>query len=300
MAKVVCPACGSDDAERSSFRSVAGYSYYLCKRCDLVFSEPMKGAGEEWYERSEWYDLPETASDRLRWYESTLIKEDFMLGEKRVLNVGCGRNAFLKKLKGMKCDVTAVDISERIIEFTKGTLGISNAHACDILEFIKGYREEKFDIVVCFELLEHLESPGEFIRELKNILKENGRIVLSVPNRERIMPSKDVWDYPPHHLTRWNTSSLRNFLEDNGCVVEKMIISPLSAEDLLAVLRLYFGTKFLEDRMKSGDVSPILTFGFQVLFKARVVFYNILAVVGRSFVRTNGLNLYTVGRLIVQ
>ena len=300
MCKVVCPACGSGETERLSCPSVSGYSYYLCKECDLVFSEPMKGASKKWYETSEWYDVPGTPSDGLRWYESTVIQEDFVAENKRVLNIGCGRNLFLKKLKGMKCDVTAVDINERIIQFTKDTLGIADAHACNILEFIRDYKEEGFDIIIGFELLEHLESPGAFIRELKNILKENGRIVLSVPNRERIMPSKDVWDYPPHHLTRWHPNSLRNQLESNGYIVEKMIISPLSAEDLLAVLRLYFGTKFLEDKMKSGATSPLITFGFKVLFKVRVVFYNILAVVGRNFMRTKGLNIYTVGRLIVQ
>ena len=294
-----CPACGSHDVERLSYPSVPGYSYYRCRGCDLVFSEPMKGAHKEWYERSEWYNLPEEVLGNLRWYERTFIQEDFIFGKKKVLNIGCGRNVFLKKLKEMKCDVTAVDISERIIEFTKNTLGIRDAYACDILEFIRGYRKEKFDVIVSFEVLEHHEYPWAFIRELESIMEEDGRIVLSVPNRERIMPSKDVWDYPPHHLTRWNTSCLRNFLEDSGYVVERIIISPFSAEDLLAVFRLYFGTRFLENRIKSGDKSPLITFAFRALFKLRVVFYNILAVIGRSFTRTKGLNIYAVARLKV-
>ena len=300
MARVVCPACGSHDVERLSCPSVSGYFYSMCKGCGLIFSEPMKGAGKEWYERSEWYNLPENFLGNLRWYERALIQEDFMFGKKKVLNIGCGRNVFLKKLKEMKCAVTAVDISERIIEFTKSTIGIRDAYACDILKFVRGYKKEKFDVIVSFEVLEHLEYPGAFIRELESIMNEDGRIVLSVPNRERIMPFKDVWDYPPHHLTRWNTSCLRNSLEDSGYVVEKVVISPLSAEDLLAVFGLYFGTKFLEDRIKSGDRRPLVTFGFRVFFKFRVVFYNILAVIGRRFIRTKGLNIYAVARLKVR
>jgi SAM-dependent methyltransferase len=295
--KVVCPACTSGDVGKLSSPSVSGYYYYICKGCELVFSEPMKGAGKEWYERSEWYDLPEEVLENLRWYERTIIHEDFLFGKKRVLNVGCGRNIFLKKLKEMNCEVTAVDISERVIEFTRNTLGIKDAHVGDILEFMKHYGRGKFDVIVSFEVLEHLEDPGTFMRRLKDLMNEDGRTVLSVPNRERIMPSKDVWDYPPHHLTRWNVRCLRNLLEGSGFLVEKIVVSPLSAEDLLAVFRLYFGTRFLENRIKGGDRSSLVAFAFRALFKLRVVFYNILAVIGRSFTRTKGLNIYAVARL---
>jgi SAM-dependent methyltransferase len=257
----------------------------------------MKAASKEWYETSEWYSLPPEVSENLRWYEITFLKEFTPCKDKKVLNIGCGRNIFLKKLKELGCRVIAMDINEKIIEFTKNVLGIEDVHTYDVLDFARNYKGKKFDTIIFFEVLEHLESPKEFIENLKGILEEDGDIVFSVPSRQRIMPSKDMWDYPPHHLTRWNIGSTKKFLEINGYHVEIIYLSPLSAEDLLSVFRVYFGTKYLEDKITKGDKRLLVTQTFKILFKFRVVFYNMLAIIFRFLIKSQGLNIYAVARV---
>lgn len=294
---LLCPLCNSENAKKINTYTSPGYDIYHCVSCDGMFTDPMKAGGKEWYEASEWYSIPSVISEDIRWYEKVFLKEWVVCKGRRILNIGCGRNAFLKKLKEAGCHVTAVDINEKVIHFTKNILGIEDAYAGDVLDFIVSYKGEKFDAVVFFEVLEHLENPQDFVKNLKMVLKNDDCIVLSVPNMKRFLPSKDTWDYPPHHLTRWNTKTIRTFLKISGYRIEKIKISPLTAEDFLDLFRIYFGTIYLENKIKEGDKRLMIKLIFHVLFKFRVIVYNILAIILGSFIKTKGLNLYVVAKV---
>ena len=56
----------------------------------------------------------------------------------------------------------------------------------------------------------------DFVLLVKQCLKNEGFIALSVPNRERWQKVPDVLDYPPNHLTRWNVPSLTSLLTAQG------------------------------------------------------------------------------------
>jgi len=79
----------------------------------------------------------------------------------------------------------------------------------------------KFDVITFFEVLEHQDKPREFLRMVRELLKEGGYIAGSVPNRERLF-AKDVdWkyfhgDYPPHHFLRFSKECLEKVLDLTG------------------------------------------------------------------------------------
>lgn len=297
MDRLSCPLCGAEDTKMISTYTSDNYSFESCKKCSGIFANPMRSADKGWYESSEWYLFPAEASEDLKWYERFFLVDYYLYKGKKVLNIGCGRNVFLKKLKESGCSITAIDINDSIIDFTKKVLGIEDAYSCDVFEFIGSYKGEKFDIIIFFEVLEHLERPKEFIANIKNILREDGAIILSVPNRERIMPSNVTWDYPPHHLTRWNTESVRRFFDLSGFSLSRIIISPVSAEGLLSTFNVYFGTKYLEDKINKGNKGIHIASVFKVLFEFRVIFYNILAIILKVFTKNKGVNIYTIARV---
>jgi SAM-dependent methyltransferase len=52
----------------------------------------------------------------------------------------------------------------------------------DISEITKKLANKKFDTIICAELLEHLENPYQFLREIHSLLKKDGELIISTPN----------------------------------------------------------------------------------------------------------------------
>lgn len=284
--------CESQPAEMISTFTSGDFSFYHCLKCGGIFANPMKQAGKEWYESSDLYVFPSDAEEHLQWHEIVFINEKIIFEGKKVLNIGCGKNIFLKKLLQVGCNVTAIDINEKAIDFTKKILGVKDAHVDEVVKFTCSYQGDKFDIIIFFEVLEHLESPREFITGLKGILQDNGIIVFSVPNRDRFFPSLHKADYPPHHLTRWNINSVKNFLEINGFSPINVIVSPLNAWDLFGVFRALCGMSYFEDKINMNGKNFFMIFCFKALSRLLLAISGLLAAMLRLFVKTKGVDIY--------
>ncbi|WP_340371399.1 class I SAM-dependent methyltransferase [Thermodesulfobacterium thermophilum] len=105
----------------------------------------------------------------------------------------------------------------------KRTLGVDTIYAMSLEEFYEFARERnlKFDVITFFEVLEHQDRPMDFLRMVRELLKEGGYMAGSVPNREsffaEILIRKDsLIDYPPHHFLRFSHKALENALKLAG------------------------------------------------------------------------------------
>jgi len=103
-----------------------------------------------------------------------LVPED----SNRVLDIGCGAGEMLLELKrlGKASEVVGVDVVEmdqrsKLDDFINGDI-----EAMDL-----PYKEH-FDVIICADLLEHLVDPWGALRKIKGYLKQDGRIILSIPN----------------------------------------------------------------------------------------------------------------------
>lgn len=99
----------------------------------------------------------------------------------KILDLGCGAAGFSKLLATNKfssifscdADVYGSDVSK------------FNFQKCNLNEDLP-YANEQFDVVVSLEVIEHLENPRKFIREVHRITKPGGLILISTPNNESI------------------------------------------------------------------------------------------------------------------
>ena len=105
----------------------------------------------------------------------------------KVLDVGCGGGILAEALSKLGAQVTGIDASEQTIGVAQNH---SNAVGSDVSyyqttieEFIANKPEEKFDVITCLEMLEHVPSPGEIIKICSTILKDDGNIFFSTINR---------------------------------------------------------------------------------------------------------------------
>lgn len=130
----------------------------------------------------------------ITYYKGIRIKADLGLHEQlekiiletlrrgsRILDFGCGEGALSERLKDDGYDVYSVDIDAK--SFKAGTefeqLDFNNAKETEV--FYEKHREE-FDLVLGIEVIEHVENPWEYIRNLKKMVKTNGYILISTPN----------------------------------------------------------------------------------------------------------------------
>jgi 2-polyprenyl-3-methyl-5-hydroxy-6-metoxy-1,4-benzoquinol methylase len=99
--------------------------------------------------------------------------------EGQLLEIGCGDGKILSKLyKNFK--ITAIDISSAAIRKARKRLpGQSNLRVLDIEN---QYLEGQYDIILCLNVLEHLKNPEAVILKIRDILKDDGVFIFSVPN----------------------------------------------------------------------------------------------------------------------
>ena len=115
----------------------------------------------------------------------TLI-DDFLPAERlagaTVLDVGCGLGQFSERLQSRGATVTATDIGVRLLDLTRERVGCECVQA-DALDLANVFGENRFDVVVSSECIEHTPDPALAIRQMAKVLKPGGLLSLSTPNR---------------------------------------------------------------------------------------------------------------------
>lgn len=102
-----------------------------------------------------------------------------------VLDVGCGGGILSESLAKLKADVTGIDANESLIQVAQlhaaeNNISI-NYKTCTAEDF--SLNNQKFDVITCMELLEHVPDPKSLIKILSQMLKPNGKIFFSTINR---------------------------------------------------------------------------------------------------------------------
>lgn len=100
----------------------------------------------------------------------------------RILDVGCGNGVISRHLGKLGFNVLGIDVSEKTIETAKSLTSLPNVN------FMKKSAEElvasgeKYDAVICSEVLEHLNDPGSLLKVLYQTLSDHGKLIVTVPN----------------------------------------------------------------------------------------------------------------------
>lgn len=92
--------------------------------------------------------------------------------------------------------------------------------------------------VVLLEVLEHVPDPLAFLRTLRDNFP-HAPLVLSTPSPKRWslgLGYRESYDYPPHHLTRWNERSLRFALRRAGYAEVKCLYPPVDPGEFYSTL----------------------------------------------------------------
>ncbi len=129
---------------------------------------------------------------------------------KRVLDVasGVGYGSDMLKAAGAAL-VVGVDRSQEAVAYGQHRHSSANPDyvVADVESLPLGDRQ--FDVVVCFETIEHINDPQRFLSEVKRLMRPNGLLIVSTPNRG-IYPEGN-----PFHTREFTFQEFERELRDN-------------------------------------------------------------------------------------
>ncbi len=139
------------------------------------------------------------------------------VGQGRLLDVGCGTGVNLKTFQEQGWDVYGIEISKVAAAQARDRVG-DRIHTGTLED--APFKEEFFDVIVLSHTLEHLFSPWDVLARLRQLLKPEGLLVITVPNASSLEARLFVrwwvgWD-PPRHLYHFEKSALDRLLTRIG------------------------------------------------------------------------------------
>lgn len=222
--KIICVICKKDGNVshiRDYWQSGEKLSLHECRNCKVQFFFPLKNPGSQWYESTSDYSIKDITTPKIyRGFHRAFLKRYGNLKKgSHLLELGCGAGEFINEVRKMGLEVFGVDFDRKAIDVARKYFHLKNVFAMPFNDFFKKTDLPKFDYIVFFEVIEHLDNPLEFIESVKKNLRADGKIFLSTPSRERTLANWDKWDFPPHHLTRWNKEAIANLFSKIGFVM---------------------------------------------------------------------------------
>ena len=229
---VPCALCGGERFVPSL--SCEGFSYVRCAGCGLVQINPqpvVESVKSRYGDEYLAYEI-ENEEKFLVLQQLGLADAGFfqiereLMGRKgappgspqrrpRVLDVGCATGALLAFLKGRNWQVTGAEISPSA-EYARDKRGLDVRRMS--VEDCR-FPDASFDVVLASHLIEHLNRPREFIREVARILCPGGYFLLTTPNidgfQARLFQSRwrgAIFD----HLYLFSVRTLKAMLKAEG------------------------------------------------------------------------------------
>jgi SAM-dependent methyltransferase len=186
---------------------------------------------------------------------------------KRVLDIASGEGYGSALLASVALEVTGVDVSEEAVSHARHTYPREN------LRFILGRAEsvpmpdDSVDVVVSFETLEHLDDHDAMLGELKRVLRPDGLLIISTPDRSNYPDSRIVEGEPeanPFHIRELNVQEFktlvaRHFAHSKFLGQRLVSGSLLVPHDEVPGFRSYSGD-FVRVTADSGLAGPIYHF----------------------------------------
>lgn len=129
---------------------------------------------------------------------------------KEVLDLGCGARKGPFLLSRGASYVCAVDISLDAIRHCAKTWPSLKVNYLTASALALPFCDESFDVIVSFEVIEHLSRQDDFLKEISRVLRRGGVLIVSTPNRE-VMSPNGVFSNPDH-VREFSAAELGEFL----------------------------------------------------------------------------------------
>jgi 2-polyprenyl-3-methyl-5-hydroxy-6-metoxy-1,4-benzoquinol methylase len=175
---LACNVCRSDRIQIVD----SDFNFCRCDSCGYVFDSPRPSFAEinAFYSEAGKYDTwlnQERARDMM--WKRRLKKLPCYRPKGRLLDIGTGYGQFLHHARPFFAEVTGTEVSESAVALAKEKYGLSlRVGQVEDLDL----RLESFDTITLFHVLEHVPDPGKLVKVCHGLLREQGILVIAVPN----------------------------------------------------------------------------------------------------------------------
>lgn len=138
-----------------------------------------------------------------------------------VLDVGCGTCGLTLELLKYGYDVYAIDSSFTMVENAKKVLekaGYSRG-IVTLKNLLDLDENDKFDIIICLDVLEHIEDDYHAFGKLSSSLNKGAKIIISVPAMQSLYGKRDV---ELGHYRRYDPNQLTSIFNKYNIEIEKL------------------------------------------------------------------------------
>ena len=232
---------------------------YQCNESKLRFFLPLDVAGsdslyEQLEKKYDWYYMPR------KWEHDVAIKD--LKGCSEVLEVGCGRGDFVSRIhKEIGANAQGLELNKNAVAYAQNVgIPVTDKNIHELAE----ESPHSFNAICTFQVLEHIPEFKNFLASLIQLLKADGKLIISVPNYLSFTKycNNDLLNQPPHHMTQWSIDTFRFLTQIFPIQLESYHYEPLAE---------YHVEWYLDIQMsrlpRFGVLTRILNKGVQFLIK---------------------------------
>lgn len=189
---VQCPVCESAEYKvYERFGSELQYTYVKCSNCGMIYQSPRPAYNQHFIDAA--YASYYQYADNLQLNDLTEIRESSVGMFKKeiehiskydkkktaVLDIGSGMGTFLYAAKPVYKEAVGLDVSQQMASFVEKHL--------EIKVFVQQFEEftypKKFSLIHMSHVIEHVPHPNLWLQKAKQMLDEDGILVINVPNK---------------------------------------------------------------------------------------------------------------------
>ncbi len=236
-----CPVCNSEQirkvlSAKDYTVSHENFDIFTCNNCTHLFTQNVGSQNEigKYYESENYISHSDTEAgfiNKLYHFirkrtlvgKKNIVQNETEITKGTILDVGCGTGAFLNTMQLANWHCTGLEPDGMARKKATNLYKIEPLSSPEIFNL----QPNTYDAITLWHVLEHVHQLHQYVEQLKNILKLNGKIFIAVPN----YTSYDAQHYGgfwaaydvPRHLYHFSPTSMKNLVEQHGLKIKKTL-----------------------------------------------------------------------------
>ena len=254
-----CPVCEQTIFSQKFFCedyfvSHEKFPIYYCNACSFNFTQHIPGKDEinRYYETLDYVShsnikkglintIYHWVRKRMLWRKAKIVEKNQV--SKHLLDVGCGTGHFAGTMQYRGWKTVGIEPAVEPAEFAKKNFNLTVKSSL----FADDFTENYFDVITLWHVLEHLPELNKSMEKLHQLLKDDGMLVIAIPNiksydAEKYQKYWAAYDVP-RHIWHFSPETFRILATNHGFQVFNQKTMPFDAFYISMMSEKYKGTK---------------------------------------------------------